>query len=243
MMCSIRAGERRADEARVASKTAPSDQRRRLSVGIRGQIVAALLGASVIVGVAHAATAQIGRTWPIAEPDALTEIEAKVATLPRDMSKAYGPREKWSALKAAALPAATIDRVRTVVPFYTLEFDIQLPDGRMLYPKGFTFNPLTYVSLPQRLVIVHPRDLAWALRTARPSDFILLTALGGESGDAIALSEKTGRAIYILEERVKERLGLTVAPVIVAQSGPKLVLTEFGPRSRRVALAQAGAAR
>lgn len=177
----------------------------------------------------------IGRTWPIAEPDALAEIEAKVATLPKDMSKAFGPRSKWTALKSAALGRAPADRIRTVVPFYTLEFDIKLPNGRVLYPKGYSFNPLTYINLPQRLVVVHPRDLAWALRTARASDFILLSAAdngNGAGADPIELSEKTGRAIYILEERVKERLGLTVAPVIVAQQGPKLVLTEVGPRSR-----------
>jgi conjugal transfer pilus assembly protein TraW len=181
---------------------------------------------------AAGSTSTIGRTWPIAEPDALAEIEAKVASLPRDMAAAYGPRDKWTALKAAALAVAPADRVRSVVPFHTLDFDIKLPDGKVLYPKGFTFNPLTYVRLPQRLVIVHPRDLAWGLRTARPGDFVLLTALGTDSGDAIDLSEKSGRAIFILEERVKQRLGLTVAPVVVAQSGTRLILSEFGPQVR-----------
>lgn len=197
--------------------------------------MAGVLALSAGIGAAagtNGSSATIGRTWAIAERDALEEIEAKVATLPRDMSKAYGPRSQWSALKAAPLAAATADRVRSVVPFYTLEFDIRLPDGKLLYPKGFTFNPLTYVQMPQRLVVVHPRDLGWALNIARPSDFILLTALGTQNGDAIDLTEKTGRAIYILEERVKERLGLTVAPVIVSQTGPKLVLTEYGPKSR-----------
>ena len=41
-------------------------------------------------------------------------------------------------------------------------------------------------------------------------------------------------------EIVKERLGLTVAPVIVAQQGKKLVLTEYALNSR---LAPKGAAR
>jgi conjugal transfer pilus assembly protein TraW len=184
---------------------------------------------------ARAATASstIGRTWPISEPDALAEIEAKVAALPRDMRPAFGPRNTWTALQSAPLGVAAADRTRSVVPFHTLEFDITLPGGKVLYPKGFTFNPLTYVRLPQRLVVVHPRDLPWALRTARPSDFVLLSALGNDNGDAIELSEKTGRAIFILEERVKERLGLTVAPVIVAQSGTRLVLTEYGPQVRR----------
>jgi len=193
---------------------------------------ATAFAAGTPASIAVASKSTIGRTWPIAEPDALSEIETKVATLPNDMSKAFGPRDKWTALKAAPLGAAGADRVRSVVPFYTLDFDITLPDGKTLYPKGFTFNPLTYVKLPQRLVVVHPRDLGWALRNARASDFILLSALGAQNGDAIDLSEKTGRTIYILEERVKQRLGLTVAPVIVEQSGKKLVLTEYGPKSR-----------
>jgi conjugal transfer pilus assembly protein TraW len=224
---------------------------RLVALGQAATVALLVMAAGAIAIAAGAQTAQsaptarstIGRTWPIAEPDALSEIEAKVATLPRDMSKAFGPRDKWSALKSAPLAPATADRTRTVVPFYTLDFDITLPDGKTLYPKGFTFNPLTFVKLPQRLVVVHPRDLAWALRTAKQSDFILLTALGQENGDPITLTEKTGRAIYILEERVKERLGLTVAPVVVAQAGQKLVLTEFGPRSRKLAAIAPGAAR
>lgn len=195
-------------------------------------IATTLAAATPAITGSIASRSTIGRTWPIAEPDALAEIEAKVASLPSDMSKAFGPRDKWTALKSASLGVAGADRVRSVVPFYTLDFDITLPDGKTLYPKGFTFNPLTYVKLPQRLVVVHPRDLSWALRSARASDFILLSALGGQNGDAIDLSEKTGRPIYILEERVKQRLGLTVAPVIVEQSGTRLILTEYGPKSR-----------
>src|SRR3546814_15443620 len=89
------------------------------------------------------------------------------------MSKAFGPRDKWTALKAAPLGIAGADRVRSVAPFYTLDFDITLPDGKTLYPKGFTLNPLTYVKLPQRLVVVHPHDIAWALPHARASTSIL----------------------------------------------------------------------
>lgn len=189
--------------------------------------VVAAAGTTATVAVAVTAgpvRSTIGRTYPIAEPDALAEIEANVARLPKDLGKAFGPRANWSALRAAGLGVAAQDRVRSVVPFYTLDFDIRLPDGRTLYPKGYSFNPLTYVRLPQRLVVVHPRDMAWALRTAKPADMVLVTA-----GDAIDLSERTGRAIYILEQRVKERLGLTVAPVIVSQEGARLVLREYAP--------------
>jgi conjugal transfer pilus assembly protein TraW len=188
-----------------------------------------------------AATSTIGRTWPIAEPDALSEIESRAAHVP-DMKAAFGPRERWSAMKPAALGIARVDRRRTVVPFYTLDQDIRLPGGKLLYAKGYSFNPLAYVALPQRLIVVQPSDLAWALRTARPADFILLAAggfsqVGDTHADAITLGERHGRALFLLEERVKARLGLTVAPVIVAQAGQKLVLTEvvMPPSPRRVA--------
>jgi conjugal transfer pilus assembly protein TraW len=173
----------------------------------------------------HAETSTIGRTWPIAEPDALSEIEGRAAQIP-DMKAAFGPRERWSAMKAATLGIARADRNRTVVPFYTLDQDIRLQDGRLLYAKGYSFNPLSYVSLPQRLIVIHPRDLGWALRTARPADFILLAAGSPGDADAITLGERHGRALFLLEARVKARLGLTVAPVIVSQAGQKLVLTE-----------------
>jgi len=198
-----------------------------------GTIAGLLLGALVVASTARAETATIGRestigrTWPIAEPDAMAEIEARAARQPANMAARFGPRSGWSALKGATLGVASENRVRTVVPFYTLDQDIRLPDGKLLYPKGFTFNPLSYVSLPQRLIIVHPRDLGWALKTATLTDWILLTGGGDPKDDALSLGEKSGRALFILEERVKERLGLTVAPVIVRQAGQRLELTEI----------------
>lgn len=188
---------------------------------------ALLLVSALIAGTAHGATSTIGRTWPIAEPDALSEIEARVSTLPKDLSPKFGPRSRWSAMKSATLAPVTASRTRTVIPFYTLDMNVTLPDGRVLYPKGFTFNPLAYVSLPQRLVIVHARELGWALKVAATTDWILLAGGMGATADPIALGEKVGRPLFILEERVKERLGLTVAPVIVRQVGQKLELAEI----------------
>ncbi|MFZ5700676.1 MAG: conjugal transfer protein TraW [Pseudomonadota bacterium] len=190
-------------------------------------MIAALLVASVVVAAsARAATSTIGRTWPIAEPDALAEIEVRASKLPADMRAKFGPRSGWSAMKAASLAPATKSQRRSIVPFYTLDTEIRLPSGELLYPKGYSFNPLSFVTLPQRLVVVHPRDLSWALKTARLTDFILLAAGGAHDDDAITLSERTGRPIFILEPRIKERLGLTAAPVIVAQVGQRLELTE-----------------
>ena len=115
----------------------PSTARRAKFVALgQAATVMVLIAAALAVAVSAQSlvgkSSVIGRTWPIAEPDALAEIEAKVATLPKDMSKTFGPRSKWSALKAASLAVAPSDRTRSVVPFYTLEFDITLPGGKTL---------------------------------------------------------------------------------------------------------------
>ncbi|OYX17143.1 MAG: conjugal transfer protein TraW [Sphingomonadales bacterium 32-67-7] len=196
-------------------------------VAVQSALIAGCVaGALIVASAAHADTSTIGRTWPIAEPDAMAEIEARAAKQPPNMAEKFGPRSGWSALKGATLGVARQNQVRSVVPFYTLDQEIRLPNGKLLYPAGFTFNPLTYVSLPQKLMVVHPRDLGWALKTAALTDWIILTGGGDAKDDALSLGEKHGRALFILEERVKERLGLTVAPVIVRQVGQKLELTE-----------------
>ena len=202
-------------------------QRIRVAAWQFGTSMMLVLGAFAIAALARGQTPAIGRTWPIAEPDALAEIEARVAQQPQSIAAKFGPREKWSAMRSATLGVAKADRKRTVVPFHTLDFEIRLPDGKLLYPKGYTFNPLSYVSLPHRLIVVHPGDLGWALTQARPSDWILLAGGTKTSTDPVAMGEKVGRPLFILEERVKQRLGLTVAPVIVAQVGQKLELSEF----------------
>lgn len=191
--------------------------------------IAALVGMVLLAPAARADTSTIGRTWDIAEPDAMTEIEARVANQPASIAPKFGPRSRWTALRGATLGVTHEARVRTIVPFYTLDQDIRLPDGKVLYPKGFTFNPLTHVSLPQRLFIVHPRDLGWATRTAAVTDWIILTGGGEPKEDVLTLSERHGRALFILEERMKDRLGLTVAPVIVRQVGQRLELAEVRP--------------
>jgi conjugal transfer pilus assembly protein TraW len=202
-------------------------QRVRLAAWQFGTTIGLVIAAICMAASAHGQTSTIGRTWLIAEPDALAEIEARAARQPPNIAARFGPREGWSAMKSATLGIAAADRRRTVIPFHTLEFEIRLPDGKLLYPKGYTFNPLAYVSLPQRLVVVHPRDIGWAIMQARPIDWILLAGGEGTSVDPIALGEKVQRPLFILEERVKDRLGLTVAPVIVEQIGQKLELREF----------------
>src|SRR3546814_18177101 len=81
-----------------------------------------VFGAFVIAATARGQTAAVGRTWAIAEPDAISEIEARVAQQPKSIAGRFGPREKWRAMQSAALGVARANRKRRLVPFHTLEF-------------------------------------------------------------------------------------------------------------------------
>lgn len=166
-------------------------------------------------------TETVGRVYPIIEIDALEEIEAKVASTPFD-PKVFGGEDDWSALKSPALPLAPEANTRDVIPFFSLSFDIPDKDGNILYPKGYTFNPLEYMRLPQRLIVVNDEQLEWAFTQAETGDMVLLS-----SGNALEATRQVGRAVFKLEKQIRDRFDLKYVPSIVWQKGAKLVIEEY----------------
>lgn len=163
----------------------------------------------------------IGQTYPIIEPDALEEIEARVAKTRFD-PKVFGEEGEWSALQSPHLPDTEIPERRIVVPFFALTFDIPDKDGNILYPAGYTFNPLEYLTLPSRLIIVAEDQVEWALSVAETADMIILAG-----SNALEATREHGRPIFKLEDRVRERLDLRSVPSVVEQHGKHFVVDEI----------------
>jgi conjugal transfer pilus assembly protein TraW len=165
--------------------------------------------------------APLGATYAITEPDALAEIET--ASAGKSVSLAdFGDSGAWSATRSALLPVAERDSIRDVIPFFTLPFDIPDKDGKVLYPKGFTFNPLEHLTLPNALLIVRPEQLDWAIAVAAPADMILLAG-----GNALTESEGRRTPVYLLEPKLAERLKIAAAPSRVWQKGHVLKVQEI----------------
>src|SRR3546814_15626645 len=89
-----------------------------------------VFGAFVIAATARGQTAAAGRTWAIAEPDALSELEARVAQQPKSTAGRFGPREKWSAMRSAALCVARANRTASLAPFPPLAFEVRGAEKR-----------------------------------------------------------------------------------------------------------------
>mgnify|MGYP000439194096 CR=1 FL=1 len=119
----------------------------------------------------------VGTTYPVAEPDALEEILEAARKV--DWSKVFD-RSKWAERlrsfkppQLPELPRAARDRVRPVDLTWTLPFDIPRVNEKgeivgILYPRGYAFNPLDYVTYPGVLVILDgedPLQLSWFERS------------------------------------------------------------------------------
>ena len=167
-----------------------------------------------------------GQTYAISEIDALTEIEEKAKTADVKGFVEKKPRSSWSAFNGFPLPSANETQVRAFVPWYILEFDIKGKNGEVIYPKGFTFNPLEHIKLPGRIVIFKLSQAAKIKKYLKPGDTLI-----ADTGDVIEASNKLGSHIYILSDKLAKRLGVSVAPSFIEQKGSQLIIKEVNVKN------------
>ncbi len=172
------------------------------------------------------------RTYPVVEQDALVEIQAAAAQV--DWSKVVDKdlvKKEVKSFKPAnlhPLPTATNDRTFLVDMTYTLDKDIPDGKGGVLYPKGFTYNPLDYVRLSSVLVILDaedPRQVDWFRSSSYVQNYRTRLILSG--GEYFPLMEKLERPVFYLMEPMASRLKLKAVPSVVQQKGPYLEVTEI----------------
>jgi conjugal transfer pilus assembly protein TraW len=174
-----------------------------------------------------------GVTYPILETDVLQEIEARASAsdwrskLPSQEAmtatvKAYRPKDLMP------LPRAVRARVVNVDMTYTLEMDIPDGKGGILYPKGFVFNPLDYMTYPFTMVVLDgddPDQVAWLKASPYPKDITSKIMLTG--GSAFELSEALKRPVFYVIPRLVERLRLSFVPAVVRQKERMMEVTEI----------------
>ncbi len=177
---------------------------------------------------AFAGQTTVGVTYDIAEPDILEEVKAKASTV---NWKAAMSRDKdtWSAWESASLPEADRNGESRFTPTYTLDFDVTDKNGAVVYPSGYQFNPLEYIQLPGRIIVIGKGEhqARWAKETRRDGD-IILTA----GGNPLTLAEKIGQPVYLLDERGVKRLGVTAVPSVIEQKGQEFVIRNVYVKSK-----------
>ena len=205
----------------------------RITTTIASLSLAAVLAASLPVWAVD--LGNFGAMYPIAEPDALAEMKAKAARV--DWKK-YLDREKltrkvreYRPKDLERLPAAGRDRAFLADMTYTLDMDIPDGKGGILYPKGYTFNPLDFVTLDRTLVIIDgsdARQVEWFRKSAWRGDVKSMLLLTG--GNWYKVQEKLKRPVFFADKRLVAKLGLKAVPAVALQKGRYMEVREYGIR-------------
>ena len=200
-------------------------------------LVAITLAALPAAGVPSEALAKDlgvrGATWPVAEPDLLEEIEARLLEMQRSGALARFESEARERARRTLeepppvpdIAPATRQRSRTFDPAIVVERDIRTPAGVLIAAAGTRVNPLERIELARDLLFVDGRrdaEIAWALAHDRPVKIVLL------AGRPLELMRNYRRPFFFDQRgRLAARLGLRFTPSLVEQEGTRLRITEI----------------
>ena len=174
-----------------------------------------------------------GATWPVAEPDLLAQIEARLVGMERSgelarletQARERAGRRLEEPDPVPGIAPAREERSRLFDPAITVARDIRTADGALIAAAGTRVNPLERTTLARGLLFVDGRraaEVAWALAHDRPSKIVLL------AGRPLELMRRHRRPFFFDQDgRLATRFGLRFTPSLVEQDGSKLRITEI----------------
>ena len=167
----------------------------------------------------------VGKTYPVTEESLINAFKKRASAIDilalRDAQASYQPAN------LQALPRARSDRAFTVEPSHSLDEDIRDSQGNLLYPQGFSFNPLHYARLRGSIVVIDasdPEQLAWFKSSYGQNQQDILLLSGGLAGH---LTEELGRPVYYLSQDMAARLRLEAVPAVITADKDSLSVREL----------------
>jgi conjugal transfer pilus assembly protein TraW len=173
-----------------------------------------------------------GAVYPIAEPDSLAELKEKAAKVDwkrhLDREKLTRKVRNYKPSDLKRLPATARDRAFLSDLSYTLDVDI--PDGKrgILYPKGYTFNPLDYIQMRRTIVVIDGKDrrqVEWFRKSPWFKDLNAMLLL--TDGRYFPLGDRLRRPVFYANALIVERLGLRAVPSVARQKGRYMEVREY----------------
>ena len=209
-------------------------------------LVATMFAAATMAGFSIPASAKDlgvrGATWPVAEPDLLAEIEARLGGMERSGELARLEREARANARARleepdpvpGIAPATEERSRLLDPSITVARDIRTLDGVLVAAADTRVNPLERMTLSRDLLFVDGRraaEIAWAL--AREADGGRSARIVLLAGRPLELARKHRRPFFFDQGGVlASRFGIAATPSFVGQAGTLLRITEIPVEDR-----------
>ena len=182
-------------------------------------LAAGLLLAAALPGALSAKDLGVrGATWPVAEPDLLAQIEARLVEMERSgaltrLDEKARERVRWRLEEPSPVPGiapAREERSRLFDPAITVARDIRVAGGALIAAAGTRVNPLERTALVRDLLFVDGRrkaEIAWALAHDRPAKIVLL------AGRPLELMRRHRRPFFFDQGgRLAAQFGLRFTP-------------------------------
>jgi len=158
----------------------------------------------------------LSQTYPIKEPDVVEEVlERKEVILKKIEAYKKESLEKIEQLRGAYLTSADKNTTYYIDPSYTLKEEMIRVDEfgnkiGVIYPKGFTFNPLEYTKIaPPPMIIFNPcndKESLYVKKIIKEDSYALLVSSGCPLSSV--KWQDFGVSISILTNELKEKLKL-----------------------------------
>ncbi len=166
-----------------------------------------------------------GMVYGITEPSLVDELRAGAPRI--DIEKEKKEQARYQPADLRKLPRATTNRSFTVDMTYTLPHALKDAKGHVLYPAGFTYNPLRYMGFVPGIVVIDgsdPRQVEWFEKSPYVANKLAMLLIS--DGYAFDLTRKLKRPVYYLTGIIADRFRLAAVPSIVVRKGDKVSVTE-----------------
>ena len=177
---------------------------------------------------------QMGQTWPVAEPDLLSVIKARLdhaaATGKLDqMNRQFAEKVKARVMRpvpVAGISPAEETRSWEFDPSIRIDKDIRDHKGNLIAVAGQRVNPLTAAALSKKLLFVDgddPAEVAWAMKHGGDARAKIIFV----DGSPFELMKAHQRRFYFDQDgRLTSYFGIRRTPALVEQRGDVLIVTE-----------------
>ena len=126
------------------------------------------------------------------------------------------------------LPKSTKEKVFYPDVEYTLKEDIVDSYGKVLYPKGFVFNPLHYISMNDRYVFIDYTDkkqIEWVKKEKLNKD--ITTRIIITNGRVFDAMKEFEREVFYANDVLIDKFKIEAVPSMVEQEQDRIKVKQF----------------
>ena len=178
----------------------------------------------------------LGQSYDFAERDIIELIHEHIAKN-KDEINARADKEREKAKEKiknfqpkglVPLQPATQDRVFYPDLQYTLQADIVDNNGKVLYKKGYTFNPADYVKLHYAMIVIDgksKREIEWLKKSDYLNSIAYRILLS--DGSYYEMMKELGQEVFYLMPEIRKKFQVQKTPSIIKQVGNKIEVKEL----------------